>query len=365
MLISILGITLSCYVALMLYFRVGLARSSKSSKTTEFEPSVTVIVAARNEQQFIGSCVGSLLKLDYPPEKLELVIVNDGSSDQTQQIAESFAGPGKCLRIITSGPVTGNLRGKANALASGIAASSGEILMFTDADCIVPPSWVRATVRYFESDTAVVGGFTLLEGNQIFQGIQALDWFYLFGIACAMAGHEKPLTVIGNNLAVRRTAYESVGGYERIPFSVTEDYSLVRTIIDKTHSTVRFPMDPEALVQSHACASWRDLFRQKQRWSVGGLNMVLAGIVVMGIVWITKTSLVITMFSSHLGWLTAGIATACVFDYLFLLRLLRPFRLSSHLRFFLPFEVYLSFYSIVIPLVAALSRKVVWKERSL
>ena len=77
--------------------------------------------------------------------------------------------------MITAVPGKGNMRGKANALAQGIRQSSGEILMFTDADCIVPPRWVRKTVQYFTDEVGIVGGFTLLKANRTFEGIQSLD----------------------------------------------------------------------------------------------------------------------------------------------------------------------------------------------
>ena len=188
------------------------------------------------------------------------------------------------------------MRGKANALAQGIHQSSGEILLFTDADCTVPRQWVRTTVQYFTDDVGVVGGFTLLKANRIFEGIQSLDWIFLFSLASSMAGLNRPLTAIGNNVGIRRAAYTAVGGYEVIPFSVTEDYALVHTIYQNTTYRVVFPINPETVVISSACRTLHHLYHQKQRWGVGGLDMVFRGKVIGIIGWLAKTGMIVTAF---------------------------------------------------------------------
>ncbi len=192
MLTTIFLICTIAYAVQMLILRMGLTLSEKAVRAERYEPSVSVIVAARNEEEHIGDCVASLLQLDYPPAKLEIIIVNDNSTDQTANRISSFLGKSPSLKMLTVVPGTGTMRGKANALAQGIHQSSGEILLFTDADCIVPRQWVRTTVQYFTDDVGVVGGFTLLTANRIFEGIQSLDWIFLFSLASSMAGLNRP-----------------------------------------------------------------------------------------------------------------------------------------------------------------------------
>src|SRR5262249_33713215 len=151
-------------------------------------------------------------------EKLEAVIVNDGSTDRTREIAEEMARSHTWMKVISTHHGEGNLLGKTNAVSAGIDISRGEILMFTDADCTIPPEWVREAVKCFDEKAGIVGGFTILESHRTFEGMQALDWIFLFGVSSATAGWGIPLTAIGNNLSVRRSSYDATGGFRNIPF---------------------------------------------------------------------------------------------------------------------------------------------------
>ena len=353
------------YVMLILYLRIGLEKADRAKTVDGFEPTVSIIVAARDEEPYIAECLTSLTRLEYPVEKLELIVVNDGSSDRTLEIAESFKPGHPHMKVITTKPGEGNLRGKTNAVAQGIDVSSGEILMFTDADCAVQTQWVRETVKYFDAKTGIVGGFTLLEAGGTFQGVQALDWIFLFGLASAMAGWKSPLTVIGNNLAVRRSAYDLTGGYRKIRFSVTEDYALVQAIIDKTHLEVRFPINPEALVRSKACRSWNQLYRQKQRWGVGGLDMTFRSYLIMGIGWTFKFALILSIFLSPAAIIGALVAGMLIVESRFLWKPLKQLGSLGYFRYLPAFELYFSLYTLVIPFIALVSKRVVWKERNL
>ncbi len=353
------------YFIELLVFRRGLGISSRIPREPEELPTVSIIIAARNEENRILACLESLRELDYPSDKLEILIVDDCSTDGTSAAVQNFVERAGDMKLLSTPPERGNLKGKTNAIAHGIKNSGGEIIMFTDADCSVSPGWVRNTVKYFSRNVGIVGGFTILRSQNVFHGVQALDWLYLFGIASATSGLGIPLTAIGNNLSIRRSAYVETGGYEVIPFSVTEDYSLVQTILQKTGYTIRFPLEAEAVVTSLPCDSASHLFRQKQRWGVGALDMVPMGMGIVTLGWLTRALNVAALL--FLPWTAFLPALVVLFiaDYLFLSRMftLPPFR--SLRRYFLFFEVYLTLYGLIIPFLAILSRNVVWKERSL
>jgi len=365
MILALLAIVALAYVAQMIWLRVGLDRSDALPRRIGYTPTVAVIVAARNEEDVIGDCVSSLLRLEYPLEKLEIIIVNDSSSDRTAEIVLALAEKNSVIKLHNSVPGKDNLRGKTNAVAQGIAISQGEILMFTDADCVVPPTWVAATVERFEDKVGVVGGFTTLEMESAFGGVQALDWLFLFELASSMAGWRMPLTVIGNNLSVRRAAYEASGGFANIPFSVTEDYALVQAIVTRTKYTVSFPQEKGARVLSKPCRSVRQLYRQKQRWAVGGLDMVFRGLVLTAVGWLLRILLILTFATGASPTAWTALLSMILVDYMFLWKGLRRFDLQKGDRYLIPFEFYFTFYVIVLPFIALLSKDVVWKERKL
>lgn len=362
--ILLIGST-AAFLIEMIFLRIGVSRGDSFQPNREFEPTVSVIVAARNEERFIAECIRSLARLDYPKDRLEIIIVNDRSTDRTGEIIAGEISAYPFMRVVTTSAEQGNLRGKTNAVARGVDCSTGEILLFTDADCTVQAGWVRATVDAFDNSTGIVGGFTVLKAGRAFEGMQALDWFILFGVSSAAAGWGIPLTAIGNNLAVRRRAYDETGGYEKIPFSVTEDYSLVQAILQRTRYSIRFPLNRSALVESHPCENWEHLFRQKQRWGVGGLDMVFRGFALMSVGWIVKALIIVSVFfvPSQL-WISCA-AVKILSDIIFLEKIATRFEKWSYFRYLPVFELYYTLYVVFIPFLASFSRKVVWKERSL
>jgi cellulose synthase/poly-beta-1,6-N-acetylglucosamine synthase-like glycosyltransferase len=353
------------YVILVVFLKMGLARASRIDGHDSYEPTISIIVPARNEEAHLGECLRSLTEIDYPKDKLQVIIVNDGSLDRTKEIAEDIVRRYSWMELVNTRQSEGNLKGKSNALSAGIDASRGEILMFTDADCTVLRSWAHETARYFDEGTGVVGGYTLLDANRPFEGVQALDWIFLFGLAASTAGWNIPLTVIGNNLAVRRSAYAATGGYRNIPFSVTEDYALVQAMLEKSRIRVRFPVNPRTLVNSKPCQTWKQLYRQKQRWGVGGLEMVFWGMVIMSIGWAFRLAIILSCFLGAPGITLAAAVCLGLSDLYFLWMPLRRFGRLNYLKYFLPFELYFSVYVLLIPIVAKLSKNVVWKERKL
>lgn len=361
----IVVIVVALYLLECLAFRRGLSTSRKAPRDPSYEPTVTVIIAARNEEDRILRCLRSLTTLEYPAEKLEVLIIDDSSTDRTAEIVRGFIDGKPGMRLLHSPPESGNLRGKTNAIAQGIRNSRGEIIMFTDADCAVSPGWVRGKVGYFGEDTGIVGGFTILESHRVFEGVQALDWLYLFGIASATAGLKIPLTAIGNNLSIRRAAYEEVGGYEVIPFSVTEDYSLVQTIIQKTRYTLRFPLESGAIVTSAACATLSQLVRQKQRWGVGALDMVSAGMLIISLGWLVRAVVILALVLASPLVAVGAVCGVAFADYLFLSKIFEHLPFKHVRKYFPAFEVYLTLYGLLIPFLTFGSRNVVWKERTL
>ena len=352
------------YVLLMLYVQEGLRRANIPERVIGYEPCVSIIVAARNEEEYLAQCIESLLQIQYPREKLEIIIVNDNSTDRTPEIIEQYYKTQPII-IINAIQGKGNLLGKTNAITQGIEASTGEILMFTDADCVVSPYWVNETVQFFDKNVGIVGGYTLLKASRIFEGMQTLDWLYLFSIASAAAGWKTPLTVIGNNFSVRRSAYDATGGYRGIPFSVTEDHALVQAISAKSAFKIRFPMNARTVVESHACQSWSQLFRQKQRWGVGGLDMVPLGILNALIIWIFRFFVLAGLVWANPLNVMLSVLGLFVVDGIFIGRPLHKFNAMKHFKYFIAFEIYCTLYGLIVPFIALASRKIVWKERTL
>ncbi len=365
MLLDLLFLFALLYTLQILFFAIGASKARYRSDAA-YRPTVSVIVAARNEEANLRHCLDSLSRLTYPKEKLEVLVVNDHSTDGTGSIINDFARRYSFIHSLNAvDDPSGKLHGKTNAIAQGIEHTTGEIVLFTDADCVVQKGWVEETVKYYnEPSVGLVAGFTSLRARTPFEAIQALDWFVLFSIAAGTNRLRFPVTAVGNNLSVRREAYDAVGGYRTIPFSVTEDYALFHAITRTKRYVARFPIDARTLVFSLPCESWKHLFNQKKRWFTGGAEMDWKSLSLFGLGYAFKALLVVTLAVGHMAAFLSAFALKTLLDAVLAWPALRAFNARRLLWYFLPFEIYYMVYVLLFPPLVIFSRNVSWKERT-
>lgn len=363
MLYEILLVVSIAYLLLIVTLALAVSRAQYSVDES-VQPTVSLIIAARNEEQNIGECLESIANLSYPKALLEVLIVDDRSTDRTQSIVDEFARQYSYMKLLVSDPEEGHLRGKTNAVAKGIETSSGEILLFTDADCTVRSDWVEQTVKYYdEPNIGIVAGFTSLRSKSWFESIQALDWFLLFSVAAGAIRLHFPVTAIGNNLSIRRKAYDAVGGYRQIPFSVTEDYALFHAITSETTFKAKFPLDHMTLVESNPCRSWGELYRQKMRWFTGGRNMDLNSMPIFVIAYALNLLLVGITFWHGPQDILFPLTLKITADLVLIIPSLSCFNKRKLIWYFLQYQIYYISYVILFPLLLLFGTRVIWKDR--
>lgn len=358
----LLPLFLLCYVVQLAVLTLT-SRKPRGEKDPAATPFVSVVIAARDEERNIVACLESALQQTYKPESFEVIVVNDHSTDGTEALCQQIAQRFPNFRHI-SAKESPTLRGKTNALDQGISQARGEIILITDADCTVPATWVESTARRYKPSVGIVGGMTIQKAESWFEGMQSLDWVYLLGLAAATISLRIPLSTIGNNLSFRKSAYDGVGGYRKIPFSVTEDFVLFQAIVQTGKWDYLCPIDPSVLVTSQACRTWRELFHQKHRWGKGGLGMKLSGLLVGVIGFGLNVFLLLTLLSSSCLLFLPGFGIKIAIDYVFLRTILKRQLRLDLLRFFVPFELYFMTYVLLLPFVVFFGGPVVWKGRS-
>ena len=130
-------------------------------------PRVSILVAARNEAAALPRCLAALRAVQYPPELLEILVGDDGSTDGTAAVATAalrgYAGTARVLPIVGT---LGAARGKANVLAHLAEAATGDVFFITDADIAVPKTWITALLAQLKPDVGIVTGITAVRGNR-------------------------------------------------------------------------------------------------------------------------------------------------------------------------------------------------------
>jgi len=349
------------YFLQTIWFIIGLQKRFPKKVFADL-PAATIIVAARNEEKNIPACLEALNNLVFPEGKLEIILVDDKSTDKTGEIISSFISDKPKFKKIVTQKEIGHLKGKTNALAIAIGQAKGEIILTTDADCIVSPTWAKTLASYFMDDVAIVNGFTVQEAKTQFAGMQHLDFVYLLSVAAGTINFNKPLSCIGNNMSFRKSVYNEVGGYENLPFSVTEDFNLLFAIHKLKKYKIIYPLDVEALVTTQPCSDMSNLYRQKKRWAVGGLKAPLRGYFIMSLGWVAHLAILLLPFFFTMAALSLFFFKLVV-DFLFLFFVLNELKLTSTLKYFFIFEVYYILYVVLLPFAVLPNRKVMWKGR--
>ncbi|MBU1115822.1 MAG: glycosyltransferase [Bacteroidetes bacterium] len=355
-------IILSIYFVFTAVVIIGASKTFPKLEDDKL-PSVSIIVAARNEEQNILECIESLDKLEFPENKIEIILVDDNSTDKTGQIIDEFIFGKPKFRKIISSKKKGDLKGKTLAISNGIEIASNEIILTTDADCVVAPTWAKRIASYYVDDSvAIVNGMTNQFEIDSFSAMQSVDFIYLLSTASGAINIGKPMSCIGNNMSYRKSAYEEVGGYEGLEFSVTEDFNLLMAIDSLKKYKIIYPIDKEALVTSKACSTFKELYHQKKRWSVGGLEMRFYGLVIIGTAFLANLMILISpfMFSKAIIPL---LTFKIIIDYFLIAPVHQKLGLTLKAKHFFLFELYFILYVVIIPIILIFTRKVTWKER--
>ncbi|MEO6686830.1 MAG: glycosyltransferase [Dyadobacter sp.] len=229
---------------------------------------VSILLAARNEEANIERCLKSLDALQFPKDNLEICIGDDDSSDLTAEIIQKFIKDKPHFRYFK---ITGQsllLKGKTNVLAQLAHQAKGEYFFFCDADIAVPNNWLNEMLSYFQQNTGVVVGLTRMNKSTILADFLSLEWLFTLSIMRFFALFNIGITGLGNNMAVSKKAYKSVGGYEGIDFSIVEDYALFKAITENNYDFAQAYI-PEVIALSEPVSSFKELMTQRKRWMQG------------------------------------------------------------------------------------------------
>ncbi len=230
-------------------------------------PSTTITVPAYNEEKTIAKTIKSLLKLDYPKEKLKIIVVDDGSTDKTYKAAKRLEKNNSNLRVFTK-----KNQGKAAALNFALKKSNTELFGALDADSFVKKDALKKIVGYFEDKkiTAVTPSLKVYKPKTILQKIQYIE--YLMGIflrkVFAFLGsiHVTP----GPFTIYRKSFFNRYGGYDQC--NLTEDIEIALRMQSKGYEIEN---SVDASVYTVSPAKFKPLLNQRLRWYIGFIENVI------------------------------------------------------------------------------------------
>jgi cellulose synthase/poly-beta-1,6-N-acetylglucosamine synthase-like glycosyltransferase len=266
-LLVICGLIILTNLSLILLFKLNFKNYDQHSEAFEW-PEVSILVAARNEEKHLEHCIRALLELDYPKEKIQILIGNDDSEDATQEIIDRLLLQDS--RIISVKIESGyqGLIAKSNVVAQLAKASKGEFLAIIDADNTVSKLWLQGMVKPMISGADLVSGYTVVKVNSWLDRIQAVDWIGTLFLMKVAADFGFPVSALGNNMMLRKSTYESMGGFEALGPTKIEDLKMVIAFRKSGHKHVQI-IDESCQATTEPMKSVKDLLIQRKRWLSG------------------------------------------------------------------------------------------------
>lgn len=391
---TVFVITLALFYAVLMLAYWRAWRSLPEAKIPpDWQPSerVAVIVPARNEAANIGACLRSILAGSYPPNLLEIIVVDDFSEDETvaevEQVRHSSLGHSaevpslRLLRMADFAQPSGAFFSpKKNAIAQAIAQASGTLIVTTDADCTVPSDWLShiAAALSEPGRMLLTAPVAIRSARGLLQHFQALDVAGMMGITGA--GLHLGWQRMGNgaNLAYRKSVFEEVGGYagnERVASG--DDMFLMQKVAACYPEGVFFLKTPAATVLTAAQPTWAALWQQRLRW--GSKNAALpewpvrlALLVVFVFCWCILIFVIVSLchfdistFRHSAGPLLLSLCVKAAFDFLLLREMCRWLGRREWLRWFCPSFFLHIVYVAAVGAAGLFFKKYRWKGREM
>ena len=238
--------------------------NSAEKKGAEHLNNFSILIAARNEEANLPALFNSLKNLNYPREHFEVIFVNDNSTDNTLEVAREHAKEfGNCT-VASSGEKI--IQGKKGALEKGAELSKFPIIVTTDADCILPPNWLREINQRFNNGADVVIGFNAYENLTSFQKkYSAYESLRNQIFAFTMARIGLPYSSVGRNFAFKKEILEKIGGYSAIAQTLSGDDDLLVQQAIKFKANIQAMLSKSSITKTKPPENFSELFKQRSR----------------------------------------------------------------------------------------------------
>lgn len=269
--ISSLGlIFIFFYLVSLRHYKPG--KVEKPSSTPDM--SVSILVCARNEQDSIERTLKSLAALHTPADRLEVLVVSDNSTDNTNALVSEFIKTHGNFRLLLLDGEPETLTGKQAAIDYGMAHATGDIVFWTDADCEMGAEWVNTMLSYFDDKTGMVYGpiINRAEAGSTPAMIVDYETRIIQEMTCRTLDTGRYQSAMGANIAFRRDLYEKTGGMKAMGYHLLEDVSFGERISKIPGMTIRFCPEKSATIVSHNNLTWREFYAKRKRWFIGGFD---------------------------------------------------------------------------------------------
>lgn len=330
--------------------------------------SVSVVVAFRNEEKHLPALLKALSQQVYPAEKLELILVNDHSEDESVKKVSAFQSPFN-LRLIE---LPSGSAGKKKALTAGIAMAQGDWILTTDADCMMGEYWVQTMLSHAQSSGArLVFGPVMYRYRKGWSvDVQSIELSSLIGSGAALWQMGYPTMCNGANLLYRKELVYGEDVYRKNDHLASgDDEFLMHEVFKANPKDVSFVKNKESLVQTEASSSWVEFYQQRKRWASkwGAYRLVHVKLIAFGVFSLNFCyaflPFLLLCTEKLMPWILIAYLVRWFFDGIFLKEIIcfydKPFNLVSYVGVALLYPYY-----VLLSALAGRWGKYNWKGRT-
>lgn len=312
---------------------------------------VSVLIAARNEEKNIEKLLESLKKQSFPKELFEVIIVNDHSTDNTDEIINDFINKNKELDVKL---LKSEKKGKKHAISQALHSAINELVIVTDADCVLNDLWIESIVGFYQEEKCkmILAPVLLSPAENLFEKMQVLEHLSLIGSTAGSASIGFPVMCNGANMAYERKAALEVEKFRKdfdIP-SGDDMFLLEQFVKCYGHNNVKFLLSKSAVVKTKTCKTIKDFFRQRRRWvsktkSYTSWKVIVTALIVLFFN-LSIISLLVSAFFVPALWSIYILLTLLKFfiDFPLLKNITNFMNQGSLLKWVLPLEIIYPFY---------------------
>jgi glycosyltransferase involved in cell wall biosynthesis len=363
---AFLALNAIIYMAFMLWAAGRFKVEDYNEPIKSIVEGVSVLIPFRNEEQKLEACLNSFIKQNNVSFPYELLLIDDGSNDQSAAIIAQFANR-LPLQMIQSNGI-----GKKAALQTGIETAQHNIVYTVDADCVLGPNTLSYMVNSFVSENLnmLCGLVNLAPAKSLFQNLQATESAALVGISAVMLNAHKPATCNGANLMFRKDVFLQLKGYENYKhLSSGDDDFLMHSFFKLNSEACRYAIHADAVVSAKPEHSLRTFFNQRARWASKRKHYIFSYntylFVLMGLKFLVFWSMLCFMVISYFYW--GDFTPFILFCLLYVSELIFARRLGKVLKLNYLSILFLPLYQFYLPMVLIYGKffKISWKGRSI
>lgn len=228
---------------------------------------LSILVCARDEESNLPQLLDSLLASNYPLSEIEILVGDDHSSDGTANVIRKYSSENPIIRYVPIEHEKDGLIAKGNVLAQLVDQSKYKKVLIIDADIHVDQQWMSTMsglLEHFE----LVSGYTMIDEMSDRVGDQFFDWIVVLHTMKAMSDAFQPISILGNNMGFRLSAYDQVNGFRGLGATDVEDLGLLKSFQKGGYKTFQF-MGAQGVAYTKAQKGYGSLLNQRVRWMNG------------------------------------------------------------------------------------------------